>query len=457
MRIGSGSTLTKAIVIAAVALILLVPLHMLRGLVTERSHMRERAVEQVARGWGGRQMIGGPVLAIPVTIRQGTQTAVTRDWYVLPESLDLRVDIGVQEERRSLGVYEVPVYVAKVRATGWFDAAREMRRLAAGDESIRFHTDRARLLVPVYDPRGLRDVQHLKNDLVSARLEPSRDFAIPVLAAPVSADAAVDNGERKFDLLLEVAGTESLAFLPLARSVSAEVTGNWPHPGFTHGFLPVEHRIADGGFRARWKILDLNRSYGGSWFQGALGLPELQASAFGVELVQPVDLYQRAHRAVKYAGLFIAMTLLTMFLWEHLARRQLHPVQYGLTGMALSVFYLLLLALAEHVGFPVAYLLAAVALCTLLAVYLSGALRSRKVGGTSGGLFALVYALLYLLVTSEDYALLVGALALFAVLATVMLLTRRIDWYSFDTQLAAASEEASPSQGMSPDRDLSRG
>ncbi len=156
----------------------------------------------------------------------------------------------------------------------------------------------------------------------------------------------------------------------------------------------------------------------------------LQASAFGVDLVQPVDVYQQAERSVKYAGLFIALSLLTMFLWEHLARRPLHPIQYGLMGLALSVFYLLLLALAEQIGFALAYLAAAIALCALLGVYLAGALRSKKAGSGSAGAFAAVYGLLYLLVTSEDYALLAGSLGLFAVLATVMLVTRRLDWYA---------------------------
>ena len=146
--------------------------------------------------------------------------------------------------------------------------------------------------------------------------------------------------------------------------------------------------------------------------------------------MQPVDIYQRSTRAVKYGGLFVALSFLTLFLVENLQRRALHPIQYGLMGLALSVFYLLLLALAEHIGFLSAYILATAALCILMGVYLAGALRSRAGGVASGGVFAATYALLYLLVTSESYALLAGALALFALLATTMLLTRKIDWYA---------------------------
>jgi inner membrane protein len=246
----------------------------------------------------------------------------------------------------------------------------------------------------------------------------------------VRADAGLEAGKRKFALTVDLAGTRSFGVLPLARNTFVQMSGNWPHPGFTSGFLPVDRKITEDHFEARWQVLDLNRSYGGSWFNEETSAVNLHGAALGVDLTQPVDLYQRAERAVKYGGLFISVSLLTLFLWEHLVRRPLHPIQYGLMGLALSTFYLLLLALAEHIGFAPAYTLASGALCALLGTYLAGAMRSRSAGLLSAGLFAAVYALLYLLVTSEDYALLTGAVALFGLLATVMLLTRRLDWYS---------------------------
>ena len=210
-----------------------------------------------------------------------------------------------------------------------------------------------------------------------------------------------------------------MQFLPLAHSTHLQLSGNWPDPGFARGFLPTIRKIEAGSFQASWQILDLNRGYGSHWFQDEVAEQTLADSAFGVDIVQPVDLYQQAERSVKYAGLFIALTLLTMFLWEHLANRSLHPVQYGLIGLALSVFYLLLLALAEHIGFAKAYAIAALALCSVLGVYIAGAFNNAQAGGGSGVAFGATYALLYLLVTSEDYALLAGALGLFAILATV--------------------------------------
>jgi inner membrane protein len=415
----------QAAILTAIALLLLIPLSLLERLVEERTSQRDAAVQSVARGWGDRQWIGGAVLAVPVTT--GSDPARTCDWYVLPDRLDLTVELQVQDQRRRLGLYDVPVYVAHVHAKGEFNLPREIERLTRGT-SLRLHPEQARLLLPIQDPRGLRDLVSKTPEFQS--FEPSSGFPIPVLAASLSAAGDPATVPRTFDLSFELAGTQALKFLPLARIVHVQAQGNWPDPGFTDGFLPTERRIDARGFTATWQVLDLNRTYGDRWFQGSTPAQTLLASGFGIELVQPVDIYQRSTRAVKYGGLFIALSFLTLFLLENLRGRQVHPIQYGLMGLALSVFYLLLLALAEHVGFLLAYVLATGALCVLMSVYLAGALRSRVGGVASGGIFAATYALLYLLVTSEDYALLAGALALFALLATTMILTRRIDWYA---------------------------
>jgi len=435
MKIGSGSALLKGIAVIAVTVVLLVPLAMLHGLVNERTQLREQAVQSVAQGWGGRQMVGGPLLAIPVSQPddKDKNKTVTRDWYLLPDSTEMDIDLSVQKESRKLGIYEVPVYVAKVSAKTQFDVAREVARLTAGDSSLQVHVERARLIVPVSDPRGLRDVKVAENNVTYGHLEPARGFPTATLAAPL-ADAATTPSKREVNLSLEIAGTESLTFLPLARATRVRMGGNWAHPGFTSGFLPVERSIDADGFKAHWQVLDINRSYGGRWFEGDVSLADLQQSAFGVDLVQPVDLYQQVTRAVKYGALFIGLSLLTLFLLEFLLGRPMHPIQYGLMGLALSVFYLLLLALSEHIGFGLAYLWAAAALCALLGVYISGALRSHLAGMTASGVFAGVYGLIYLLVTSEDYALLAGALALFALLATLMVITRKLDWYGAGTE-----------------------
>ena len=430
MTSSAHSASLKAAILTGIALALLVPLTLLSNLVAERVSQRDAAVSSVARGWGDRQWLAGPIIAIPVTI-EGEHPRIC-NWYVLPERLDMVVDLKVEEERRRLGVYEVPIYVARVHAAGEFDLKRAIARVTRGDNTLHPHIDQARFLIAVSDPRGLRALAANTPQLKD--FEPSDGFPLPVLATPLAGATEFAEGRQPFDLTYEVAGTQSLGFLPLAGTVHVSAHGNWPDPGFSDGFLPLERHIDARGFTASWLILSLNRSYGDRWFQDSIPASTVIASGFGVELVQPIDIYQRCTRAVKYGALFIALSFLTLFLIEAVLHRPLHPIQYGLMGLALSLFYLLLLALAEQVGFPVAYVVATVALSMLMGAYLGGALASARVGAMITGVFAATYALLYLLVTSESYALLAGSLVLFALLATVMFLTRRVDWYAWGKQ-----------------------
>jgi inner membrane protein len=419
--------LKKGLAIILVAALLMIPLTWLNGLVQERTTMREQAVAAVARGWGGRQVVSGPVLAIPVTWRSTDGKDQSSTWYVLADTLQLDVEMIVQQERRKLGVYEVPVYVTKVHATGQFDLAPVVAKPVANDPSARLHFERSRLLVPIDDLRGVRRIG--ATALTQGRFEPVTGFPLTALGAPIRTDVDLAHGKWAFDLTFELAGTQSLQFIPLAHVSRVQVRGNWSDPGFAQGFLPLERHVRSGGFDATWQALDLNRSFATDWYEGQVPLASLQDAEFGVDLIHPVDLYQQAERAIKYAAVFICLSFLTLFIWEHLTRRAVHPIQYGLMGLALSLFFLLLLALAEHIGFGVAYVTAAAALCSLLGVYLAGSMRSSHAGVTASGYFATLYGFMYLLVISDDYALLAGALGLFVILAIAMVLTRKVDWY----------------------------
>ena len=174
------------------------------------------------------------------------------------------------------------------------------------------HPERARLVLPIQDPRGLRALASANPGFQD--FEPSAGFPIPVLAAPLGSAADPAAATRSFDLTFDLAGTQSLGFLPLARVVRVQTHGNWPSPGFADGFLPAERHIDDHGFSANWQILDVNRAFGDRWFTASVSEQALLASGFGIELVQPVDIYQRCTRAVKYGGLFIALSFLTLFL-----------------------------------------------------------------------------------------------------------------------------------------------
>ncbi len=420
----------KLLTIAALAIVLIFPVAQVRSLVDERQGMRETAVQNIAADWGGRQVVAPPILAIPWEIVTRDGEYVSRRAGVV-HALPARssIEAALDPKERRLGIYTVPVYVAAVQIAGEIDAASlaELREEMPGRT---VHWSRARLIVPVAAVRGIREVQSARWGNAAMRLEPASYQTLTGIGGSVDASPLAQGEPVPFRFDLSLAGSEALQVLPLARTTTTRMRSTWAHPNFSVGeFLPARFSLNSAGFDANWQVLELNRNFPQSWAGESTSVGTLLAAAYGVELYQPVDTYQRNERAIKYALLFIAITLMTIFLWEHLSGLRLHAVQYFMVGLALSVFYLLLLAFSEHLAFGHAYLIAAAALTTLLGVYLAGALRSRRAGTLAAGTIASVYGLLYLLVLSEQYALLLGALLVFGVLAAIMLVTRRLDWH----------------------------
>jgi inner membrane protein len=430
IRIAAGGSVTvKALLIGAIVLLLLVPLMLLRGLVSERSALREQAYMKVAEGWGGSLVTSGPVLVVPterVVTEDFKARTERRDVYVLPTKLDADIDLRLEPEPRYVGIYGIPVYLASVRVEGTFDFSTLRIEALPG---VKYLWNEARVRLPLSQVQSLREVKQASFAGQTLELGPAAPGELHGVEAMVDSSEIVNGRTVGFRFETVVAGSRNLSILPLGSRTNVTLKSNWPHPSFQGAFLPVERSISGSGFSARWQALELNRAYRQVWTRGEVDEGTLAASAFGVGLYQAVDVYQRGERAIKYALLFIALTFLTFFAWEQVTRIRLHPLQYLLVGLALSTFYLLLIALSEHIAFAWSYLAAAVALVLLIGVYIAGALRSRMRGLAAGTAMAGVYAVLYVLVLSEDYALLLGAIVLFVALAAVMLVTRRIDWY----------------------------
>lgn len=444
-QIGESGTVTlKAVMIGVIVLLLLVPLGMLRGLVTERSSLREQAYMRVAQGWGGSAVLGGPMLVVPTqrtVIERIDNKDVARiirsDLYLLPASLDMAVDLQQQDDARYVGIYAVQVYLADVHFKGEFEFAALQPLLDKPGVTYLWHESRLRL--PVSEVRSLREVSQTTFAGQSLKLGPAQPGLYGGIEARIDLTELAKTSSAAFEFGARIAGSRSLSLLPLGSTTTLQMHSNWPHPSFYGGFLPAERTITAEGFDARWQVLELNRTYRQAFSEEEVTQGVLDESAFGVSLYQTVDVYQRSERAVKYALLFIALTFLTFFAWEQITRNPLHPLQYLLIGLALSIFYLLLIALSEHISFAAAYLAAAAALVVLIGVYIAGALRSSMRGGIAAAAMSAVYALLYALVLSEDYALLLGAIVLFVALAAVMLVTRRIDWYRLGSRAQSVS------------------
>jgi len=440
----------KVFGIGFLALLMLIPLAQVQGLISERNGMRDQALRSIAQRWGAAQQVGGPLLAIPrrerALINGNWTTKSETNEILLADQLVFTGRMPAPEERH-YGIYSTPVYTAELKISGRF-LANDVRALVAhtrAGESDTAETiyslDAAELRLPLSDVRGIRRISALRIDGKEYTFGPGThsDDGLQGVAMPLDLSHWAADETHTFELELTLAGTASLQFLPLARRTEASLAAPWPHPSFAGAFLPAEHKLDAQGFDAHWQVLDLNRSYGQHWLEDAARRRDPAESAFGVNLYQPADLYQRNDRAGKYGVLFIALTFVAFFLFEVLKKLRVHPVQYLLVGLALTTFYVVLLALSEQIGFGFAYLVAAVAVVLMVGGYAAAVLRARRAGVLLGLTLSLVYGLLYGLVVSEQYSLLMGAIALLCVVAVLMYLTRKVDWSNAAAVTATAS------------------
>lgn len=427
--------------IALLILLLLIPLLMIDGLIRDRQEVRDGVLQDIARSSSYSQRLTGPLLVVPYrrTVREWVTEEKTEkrvlqereqrgELYFLPDRFAL--DGQMRTELRYRGIYQARLYHVDNKVAGYFQVPAHYG-IEEDLEDYQFETPF--LAMGISDIRGIENALRLSLNGASVDFEPGS--RVGLLGSGVHAPLQGVDGrqaqrlEYAFDLSL--LGSERLDIVPVGRDSQVILKADWPHPSFGGEFLPSEREITAQGFTARWQT-----SFFATNMEEALRscveeqrCDGFQARAFGVGLVDPVDQYLKADRAIKYALLFITLTFAGFFLFEVLKRLAVHPIQYALVGLALAFFYLLLLSLAEHVGFELAYLVSAGACVGLIGFYLCFVLRSVARGlGFSVGLAGL-YGLLYGLLSAEDYALLMGSLLLFAVLAAVMVLTRRLDWY----------------------------
>jgi inner membrane protein len=291
-----------------------------------------------------------------------------------------------------------------------------------------FHWKEASVRLPLSDVRSIREFSGATVGQHILTFGPALSDGLPSVEARIDLSEFFKDESLPFSAQLVLAGSQSLNFVPTAATTRVDLVSDWPDPQFQGAFLPAQYTIDGHGFSAHWQVLALNRAFAQSWVDTRVDSAQFGNAAYGVDLFQSVDVYQRSERAVKYALLFISLTFLSFFAWESLGKVRVHAVQYLLIGLALSTFYLLLIALAEHLPFWLSYWLGAAALVGLLGFYISGAMDSARLGAMIAVVMTLVYGLLFMLVLSESYALLIGAIALFAVLATVMAATRKLHW-----------------------------
>lgn len=416
--------------------LLLVPLSMIRGVVSDRQQLQQQVESAVAGSFAGPQRLVGPLLVVPYTERevvvttddQGKQSqrAVVhqRQRILVPEQLVYEGSADVETKYK--GLYKALVYQTKGVWKARFEVAVNFG-LDTNPSLLTFGTPY--LAFGLSDVRGLRGTPKMTwggNEIAvknGTRIDALGDGMNAVVGDLNAREA------RQYDVTvsMEVAGMRSLAFAPIGTSTIVQLRAPWPHPNFGGRYLPQTKQINVDGFSARWEISQLASKNSDLLQRGLKDAASLEV--FDVSFIEPVNIYLQAERAVKYGVLFIALTFAAFFLFEILKDLRIHPLQYGLVGLALAVFFLLLISLSEHIRFIFAYLTASVSCVVLISYYLTHVLGGWQRGAAFGLKLSLLYSVLYGLLLSEDNALMMGSILLFAALAVMMVMTRRIDWY----------------------------
>lgn len=435
----------RGLVIVLITCGLLIPLGLVGDLVDGRSDMRYRAINSISESWGGYQLIAGPILVIPYVVEYtDTETTISKKGHeiitekirqrnehlvVLPSVLDFKAELDPQVRYRS--IYEHVVYSAPVGISGAF---RLPTAEAFGERVARIDWDKAWLALGISDLRGITAESPLVWDGKSgASYSPGtgvRNLIGPGFQTRVELSAKDAGQEKEFSFSVSLNGSGGMSFTPVGEITRISVSGAWPHPNFGGSLLPTKHTITDKGFSAEWSIPHLSRTYPQT---GILGKDDFYPDSksivkfnTGVSLHETVSLYIQIDRAVKYGLLFIGLTFIALFAFELVTKARLHLVQYALVGVSMTVFYLVLLSLAEHTAFIWAFSAAAAITALMNSLYMGSAMKSVFKGALVAALLGALYSLLYTLLQMEDYTLTIGTAIVVAAMGVLMFLTRNL-------------------------------
>ncbi|EPG4395056.1 cell envelope integrity protein CreD [Klebsiella pneumoniae] len=411
--------------------LLSLPLMMVRELINERADYRNEVVDAIEQSTSGSQKLAGPLIAIPITetlTRMENQKEVNyqRSWvyYWLPESLAVAGKQTV--ESRRVGIYSGQVWHNVLQIKASFDPLR-----LAALRKTNIVLGQPRLVVSVGDARGIGAIHAPEVNGNVLSVEPglgiSGDGAGIHMPMPALAE---DNKPLEIAFSLDLNGTGEFSLVPLGRNSELQLTSNWPHPGFLGSFLPTQREVSAAGYRAHWQSSWFANDMG-SYFKDDMEIPWSRLPAFSADVMSLADQYQLTDRATKYAILLIGLTFMAFFVFESLTRRPLHPMQYLLVGLSLVLFYLVLLALSEHIGFTAAWLAASLSGAVMNGIYLQAVLRGWRNSLLFVAALLLLDGVMWFLLHSEDSALLLGTGVLALALSVLMFLTRRVDWYAF--------------------------
>ena len=430
------SVSVKLAFIGLLIILLLAPSVLVQNLIQERAQRQDETEKQVSDQYSGEQLIQGPVLVIPYKkqLKESDNSGkeiikdVTNNLFLLPNELNYNANVSPDILHR--GIFEVVVYNGTVKVSGNFSKADLASLSITADQLM---PEKAKLLFSISDLKGLKTNPQLKIARQTATAEPA--FGDTVFASGLQVAVNLSGMVDKtipFEFNLDLKGSKELSFLHLGKTTDVTVKGNWSSPSFDGRYLPDTRNIdtKSNTFDAKWRMLYYNRPFPQQWVDdlNVLKTKKADDATFGVKLRLPVDQYQKTTRSSKYAILIIMLTFISLFLTEMISKHRIHVFNYVLIGAAMIVYYTLLLSFSEQVGFTFAYLIASAATVILVAAFLRSLIKSFKTAGLFAFILSLFYAFIYVIIQLEDLALLVGSVALFLVVATLMYYSRKINW-----------------------------
>ncbi|HEX6332950.1 MAG TPA: cell envelope integrity protein CreD [Flavisolibacter sp.] len=432
--------LVKGLIIGILVLLLQIPALYVRELIDERQQRQKEAITEVSDKWAGRQTIAGPMVVLPYWNDADTSAGRKRQKelaYFLPHQLNIHATVTPQEKYR--GIYKVMLYRSKIRVSGHFREA-DLAKLNIDPQSVLWNE--AYLRFDLSDLKGLHEEMTMTWKDRQYALSPQTTDAtssVNGLYTPLAITGIGDLQNATFSSDLSLNGSEQLRFTPLGKVTKVDLVSTWPHPSFTGNILPQVSHVKDSGFTAQWKSLAHNRSFPQQWKNqdfilaapGHMAVPEARnvaAFSFGADLFVPVNAYQKTERSVKYAALCILLTFAAFFLIETTNRKSVHPFQYALVGLALIMFYTLLLSFSEYIGFNLSYAIASVCTIMLIGWFARSILSSMRLATILSTVLVLMYLYVFTILQLQDYSLLFGSIGLFITLAVVMYFSRKIEW-----------------------------
>ncbi len=429
-----NSVMLKLVTVTILMLLLLIPASMIKSIIQEREQLNNQTTNEVSSKWADKQQVKGPILTIPLTYEyesdNNKKLVTTKYLHILPDNLT--IDGEIIPEKLKRGIYEVVVYRSLLKVSGDFNltVAPDPQNLKA----IRF--DQAFLTIGVSDLRGIKNQININWSGKDLNVKPGSklpDLVYSGVTVELNDTEALVGKKIPFDYSIDLQGSKNLSFVPMGNNTKVSLRSPWQSPSFDGNFLPDNRKLSNKGFTASWSVLQLNRNYPQSWI-GNSHAQKIEDSAFGVNLILPLDDYQKSYRSAKYAAMTIALTFLIFFLVEILNKRKIHPFQYALVGLALCLFYVLLVSISEHSNFNLAYAISTIAIVAMISLYSLSVFKKIKLSTLLATIVSAIYGFMFVTLQLADYALLMGSIGLTVILGLTMYFTRNINWYRLNIE-----------------------